>query len=255
MDDEAEGRNPTWSRDELILALDFYMAHRPNFPGKESDEISELSSDISSVGKLLGLSGSDKFRNPNGVYMKLMNFRRFDPDYTAEGKVGLERGGKGDEEVWNEFAGDPDRLSHTDNIIRQRLQNVDAQEQFAEEEPEIAEAPEGKIVTRLHRRRERSRKLVDAKKKAFKKANGRIFCEACGFDYERVYGARGKDFIECRHTKPVHTLDEGEKTALSDLVLLCANCHRMVHAKSQWLNLQELKLIIPKVIQDRMPDL
>jgi hypothetical protein len=31
--------NPDWTRDELILALDFYLQHRPNPPGKNSQEI------------------------------------------------------------------------------------------------------------------------------------------------------------------------------------------------------------------------
>jgi hypothetical protein len=32
------------------------------------------------------------FRNPNGVYMKLMNFRRLDVEFQAQGKTGLTRG-------------------------------------------------------------------------------------------------------------------------------------------------------------------
>jgi 5-methylcytosine-specific restriction protein A len=36
-------------------------------------------------------------------------------------------------------------------------------------------------------------------------------------------------------------LRPGAKTRLSDLHLLCANCHRMVHAKRPWLTLDELK--------------
>jgi hypothetical protein len=43
------------------------------------------------------------FRNPNGVYMKLMNFRRFDPVYRAQGKSGLVRGNKLEEIVWRDF--------------------------------------------------------------------------------------------------------------------------------------------------------
>ena len=36
-------RNPTWSRDELILALDLYVRFRGNPPGKGSGEIIGLS--------------------------------------------------------------------------------------------------------------------------------------------------------------------------------------------------------------------
>src|SRR5438874_677420 len=36
-------RNPTWARDELILALDMYLRCAGNPPGKESTDIVELS--------------------------------------------------------------------------------------------------------------------------------------------------------------------------------------------------------------------
>jgi hypothetical protein len=36
-------RNPVWSRDELILALDLYMRFRPTLPNKASAEVTELS--------------------------------------------------------------------------------------------------------------------------------------------------------------------------------------------------------------------
>ena len=35
-------RNPPWSRDELILALDFYLLHRNHIPGKTGHERSTL---------------------------------------------------------------------------------------------------------------------------------------------------------------------------------------------------------------------
>jgi hypothetical protein len=86
-------RNPPWSRDELILALDLYVRSKGNPPGKSSPEIMGLSSLLN---RIAGGSegGTADFRNPNGVYMKLMNFRRFDPVYQEQGKTGLTRGNK-----------------------------------------------------------------------------------------------------------------------------------------------------------------
>ncbi len=238
-------RNPDWVRDELILALDFYLKHSPHLPDKASDEIEQLSKQINELDKKIGLSGGDTFRNINGVYMKLMNFRRLDPAYTEDGKVGLRRGSKEEEIVWNEFSGDPQRLDEITHAIRDSIS-------FAPEEvldnlyddPDFTEAEEGRLLTRVHRRRERKRKLVQQKKKSFTKKYGRVFCEACGFDFEQTYGQRGSGFIECHHTKPIHTLRPGEKTKLDDLKLLCSNCHRMVHAKSQWLEFDELKELL-----------
>ena len=241
-----EPRNPAWVRDELILALHFYLRFRDRLPDKASAEIADLSADINALGRRLGLVGGETFRNSNGVYMKLMNFRRFDPQYTESGRVGLQRGGKGEEIVWAEFAADPDRLERVAAAIRGGLSEDDMPKAEDASDPDIAEVEEGQLLTRLHRRRERNRKLINRKKAAFAKAHGHVFCEACGFDFQERYGERGTGFIECHHIKPVHTLRLGDKTKLADLRLLCANCHRMVHAKSPWLTLTELINLLDK---------
>jgi hypothetical protein len=102
-------RNPAWSRDELVVALDFYRRHRPNPPGQPSEAIAELSAQLNRIATAHGLTGDTTFRNPNGAYMKLMNFRSLDPALTDQGQVGLSRVSAGDREVWENFATDPDR--------------------------------------------------------------------------------------------------------------------------------------------------
>ena len=72
-------KNPAWSRDEHIVALDFYLKHAPHIPGKESKEVIQLSELLNNIeGEIQG-GRTETYRNPAGVYMKLMNFRRFDP--------------------------------------------------------------------------------------------------------------------------------------------------------------------------------
>jgi hypothetical protein len=58
----------------------------------------------------------------NGVYMKMMNFRRFDPEYASEGKVGLTRGNKDEEVVWNEFSSNPECLAAAVAAIRLKIE-------------------------------------------------------------------------------------------------------------------------------------
>ncbi|MFV0635704.1 HNH endonuclease [Mitsuokella sp. WILCCON 0060] len=71
-------------------------------------------------------------------------------------------------------------------------------------------------------------------------------CMACGFDFEKVYGKQGKDFIEVHHVKPLHEVNgEMEINPETDLVCLCSNCHRMIHRDPHHtLSLEELKKII-----------
>jgi 5-methylcytosine-specific restriction protein A len=76
-------------------------------------------------------------------------------------------------------------------------------------------------------------------------------CYVCGFNFEEVYGGRGKDFIEVHHIKPLSTLEEAvEINPENDLVPLCANCHRMVHRrKDEVLSIEELIKIVDKYRQ------
>lgn len=243
MPESQEARNPTWSRDELILTLDLYVQFKGNPSGKTSKNILELSDLLNKMGAQIADRKAD-FRNPNGVYMKVMNFRRFDPIYISQGKKGLQRGGKLEEDVWHDFAADPHRLSETAKAIRLIVNKGEIPEASEEEDEEFAEAEEGRILTRIHRSRERSRKLVENKKASVLKANGHLKWEVCSFDFEMTYGESGKGFIEAHHVKPVHTLAAGEKTKLEDLVLLCSNCHRIVHTQRPWLTVEELGQLI-----------
>lgn len=236
-------RNPNWSRDELILALELYKRFSGN-PPKDGKEIVELSATLNTLGSDVS-DRTELFRNPNGVYMKVMNFRRFDEAYSGLGKTGLTRGNKLEEEIWESFADDQDRLTSTALAIRSQL-SAGTDEQEAIDEELETEAEEGRLLARVHMRRERSRKLVRDKKQRVLKEKGKLTCEACEFDFGAVYGDRGMGFIEVHHTVPLHTLTAGRKTRLDDLALLCANCHRMVHAKSVWLSIDQLKSVIRK---------
>jgi 5-methylcytosine-specific restriction protein A len=238
-----QAANPPWSRDELILALDLYLRFGGNPPGKTANEIVELSNILNQIGREM-TNRTAKFRNANGVYMKIMNFRRFDPRYLAQGKTGLQRGGKLEGEIWNDFADEPDKLSQASKAIRLAITTGSIPLASEEEDEEFAEAEEGRILTRVHRARERSRGLVEKKKAAALKANGLLKCEACSFDFEATYGSRGAGFMEAHHVRPLHTLLPGSKTRLEDLVLLCSNCHRMVHARRPWLTMDDLKVLI-----------
>ncbi|CAH0147559.1 hypothetical protein SRABI80_00546 [Peribacillus frigoritolerans] len=73
-------------------------------------------------------------------------------------------------------------------------------------------------------------------------------CLVCEFNFEEVYGERGKDFIEVHHIKPLSTMKEAvEINPEKDLVPLCANCHRMIHRrKDDVLTVEELRDLICK---------
>jgi 5-methylcytosine-specific restriction enzyme A len=235
--------NPPWSRDELVLALNLYLLYRNGLPGVNHPEVRALSQSLNLIGSATGLSKNQSFRNTNGVYMKLNNFRRWDPSYTNTGRTGLAKGNKDEELVWLEFANNPERLADVVAAIKANVGTISATpiDLSAEEEPGFFEAEEGKVLTRVHRVRERDKKLVKRKKDEALKKHGVLQCEACGFNFSKTYGPDVEGVIDVHHTKPLHTLQPGDKTKLGDLALLCANCHRVVHSRRTWLSVTEVK--------------
>jgi 5-methylcytosine-specific restriction enzyme A len=75
-----------------------------------------------------------------------------------------------------------------------------------------------------------------------------VTCKVYGFNFEEIYGERGKDYIEVHHLRPVSTLGKGTKVdPKSDMTVLCSNCHRMIHRrKDNVLTPEELKSLLRK---------
>ncbi len=108
------------------------------------------------------------------------------------------------------------------------------------------EFSEGKKVLKKHILRERDTKAVYLAKNRFKELNGNLRCEICGFDFEKVYGELGKDFIECHHTKPVSQMPENYIANINDFLMVCSNCHSMLHRKKICFDKEVLKQLIEK---------
>lgn len=97
---------------------------------------------------------------------------------------------------------------------------------------------EGRLIIRTLRQRQRNRKLVADAKAQYKRQHGRLTCQACGFDFAETYGI---EYIEAHHLLPVSSLTDEHQTQLDDIVMLCANCHRMIHSQTPPLSLEALK--------------
>ena len=208
-----------WTRDELILALDLYFEDPAARGSKTHPGVIELSGMLNRLPLHPKGEREGFFRNPNGVGMKLSNFLRFDPEY--EGK-GLARGNRLEEEVWAEFAHDRPRLRGVANAIKT---TVDEEPNLGVEDSGEHEGKEGKILTRLHRVRERDTRLVRRKKASVLKTQGALKGEICAFDFAETYGELGEGFAECHHIVPLSELGPGTKMRLRDLAILCVLKH------------------------------
>ncbi len=104
--------------------------------------------------------------------------------------------------------------------------------------------PEGRAVERLHRLRERNQGLISLVKRQALEKTGKLACMVCGFNFNEKYGELGEGFIEAHHTLPLSRLQADSVTRIEDIVLVCSNCHSIIHRKRPWLSLMELKKII-----------
>ncbi|MEU0538338.1 HNH endonuclease [Nocardia sp. NPDC005978] len=244
-------RSPAWARDEVILACDLVMQNG----WRQIEEYDDRVIDLSGVLQHLPIHPhdlrSDTFRNPNGVARKTADIASQHPDYRGRPT----NGGRTDRLVLHDFLDSPDHMHAVATALRaaalagelkqlavpQIDEGTDAV--GLDDEAAEVEAREGRLLRRWHYARERDRALRKRKIADFLGLHERVFCEVCFFDFEKTYGARGAQFTECHHVTPLHVSGD-TTTKLSDLILLCANCHRMIHHGSPWITPDELRALL-----------
>lgn len=223
-------RNPKWRRDEIILALDLYFNLDRKDISPNNPKVIELSKLLNKLPIHNRSVLTEKFRNPNGVSLKLCNFLAIDPDYSGKGMVSYSAL---DYQIFNEFVEHKDMLS---NIVL-KIKGILNDELLAKlndienEESDGIGIKEGQTLYKYHKYKERNRTIVTKKKKSFLAKHKHLFCQICGFDFANIYGELGEGFIECHHILPLSIIEEEKETRLEDLSLVCANCHRMLHRK------------------------
>jgi 5-methylcytosine-specific restriction protein A len=235
-------RNPKWHRDEIILALDLYFDKDLGPMDSGNPKIIALSELLNRLPIFDYKPNQQTFRNPNGVTLKLSNFKALDPNYTGKG---MEAYSKLDKEVFEEFSTDIKLLHQIANEIKQISDNPELSIEVSkienDETRETDSVKEGQVLYKLHKVRERDRKIIEAKKKKVLKEKGELKCEACDFDFEITYGELGKGYIECHHIIPLSNFQVNKETTLDDLALLCSNCHRMIHKDLSISTIKEFK--------------
>lgn len=238
-------RNPKWHRDEILLALHLYFSPNRGSIDAKNPRIIALSKLLNSLPLVTNRTDEEKFRNPNGVTMKLSNFMAIDPSYHGKGMTG---GSKLDKKMFNEFNDKQDQLNNivkeiiniTSNAaIKDEILHIEEDEQTAADTVE-----EGTILYKLHKVRERVPGIIKKKKEETLKKKGKLICEVCGFDFHDSYGDLGKGFIECHHRTPLGSIKASTQTSLKDLALVCSNCHRMLHKNINFMSVDSLRKVV-----------
>jgi hypothetical protein len=90
---------------------------------------------------------------------------------------------------------------------------------------------EGELVLRAHYIRERCSRLRKDKLDSFRAVHSSLHCEICREKEGDKYPSNcGDSRFEVHHLAPLSTAAAAVRTTLNDLVVICANCHRLVHA-------------------------
>jgi 5-methylcytosine-specific restriction enzyme A len=150
------------------------------------------------------------------------------------------KGGIGQSNVW--YADKPESAELVARVLHlvesgrdiDRLPDVDAEVSALEGNPRLV----------AHLRRERNTSIVERKKKEILAKTGALSCEICGFDFEKIYGKYGRAFCEVHHLTPLHKSDGVVKTELSDLAIVCSNCHRIIHRIAPMPSVRDLVRVI-----------
>ena len=232
--------SPDWTQEETILALDLYLSGGQKTIGKDNARVLDLSSLLQRMPWPEGTTKNEKFRNNEGVSMKILNLRSVFLGHGLRSTVM-------DRLVIGNYGSKPEEVARFAAQIRDEIAKEPV-ELAAEMEPTTDDTlyPEERLLTAIHKRRERNPKL---RSKLIHERTKRatLQCEMCRW---------GKDFrlseyivaaLEVQHVVPLSVRD-AEETRLFDLALLCANCHRLIHraivVNKAWLGVEECRRLL-----------
>ncbi len=232
--------NPDWTKDETILALELYQSCGGKLPGGDDPRVIALSDLLRSLPLHSTEAKKPSFRNPDGVAFKLLNLN------AAATSKGLSTSYT-DRETWTEFGHRPETVRELAQIIRSSAGMV-VSDLIEDDEVLFAE---GKVATVLHRKRERSTALRKSLLKARQK-KGVLSCDVCDvkstLQDKDLQGA----IFEAHHLVSLSTVGES-KTKLSDVALVCASCHRLIHrviaVKRQWIGVESLRTLLAEALK------
>jgi len=266
-------KSDLWIKDQLVLALEFCIKHVNYINSKGGTtfgrnqktpeakriwrEYQELKKLINQISEENGLS----IKNTNSISMHIRTFQGY--ENSLKGKKGGLKHFKGAIEVWEEYNNYGKIYLNNNSILIKNYYNykqkkkVNAKTKSNKVYDKVG-VLEGTVVERLVKERERDPKVKEMKEADFIKKHSKLYCENCKVILEMKYvwlkdceckqcinkephGARG---YEVHHELPLFVISKPRRTLLKDVLLLCPNCHSMVHrSKQHYLTKKQLKQI------------
>ncbi|MCF8611521.1 HNH endonuclease [Gordonia sp. HY285] len=247
-------KQPDWIWPELVVTAAVQDAAGWGRTIRSTDDrVIELSNLFRDLNPLL--AKDPRFRSAASLQRKLEDLRTVHPKY-----VGTKtRGGRLTAAVVTAYVQDPGRMRGLAERFRNEPRllphaiGLDVEDDVVDLDEVNAgravSAVEGAVRRRIATYRERDPKLRGEKIAEAVRQRGRLECETCSFDFEARYGELGSGYAHVHHIVPLHVTNEVENS-LSDLVVLCANCHAMIHRRRPWKTPKQLVEIICKAEDD-----
>lgn len=123
-----------WTREQTIVALNVYC----KIPFKNSSARHPM---IIEYAKLIG-------RTPAALNLKIGNLGSYDPVLRAKGIVGLAHTSKMDEQIWNEFFDNPEKLAYESEKVIAEFKHQTIEESTAIDLSNLPEGTERTVITR-----------------------------------------------------------------------------------------------------------
>lgn len=228
-----------WTTDELILVLDVYV--REGRQNKTSPHIREL---VKLIHALPCYADQEEPpRSASAIAMRHSNFAAIDPAFPSKGLDGISGNAR---VVYDYYATRPDELATVAAAIRASI-SEGLIEDLSESDDAERTALEGEPLIRLHRGRERNRRIVQQRKSAQREDLGHLECEICEVteaDFAERYGLPDGDLFECHHRVPLSEATGARRTSIDDLAVVCPTCHRALHRHARLPTVEEQRRIL-----------
>ncbi len=127
-------KNNNWTKEETIIAFNVYCKVPFKSTNKSNPTIIEYANIIG--------------RSPSALGMKIGNFGRLDPALREQGITGLVNGSKLEEEVWNEFYGNWDKLAFESEKLIAEFQDKTIEEFECIEAENLPEGKERETIVK-----------------------------------------------------------------------------------------------------------
>lgn len=123
-----------WTREETIVAFNIYC----KIPFKSSSKTNPI---IIKFAKILD-------RSPSALNMKIGNFGRLDPELKNQGISGLTHGSRLEEEIWEEFNGNWEKLAYESELLISKFSKkpIEKIAEIKEEEIDFLEGKEKETI-------------------------------------------------------------------------------------------------------------